>query len=287
MIALHQYNKSNEWDIDMMTIRVIRTGSERYYLRNVEGEEEGVIGFFRGTGAQMLGLAESIELNDVRLKNLFDARHPITGDRLRKYGLTTRTYLDKAQKAKPHRPCILYDAVVNAPKALSVLALTTTIETKQRCLDLHTQAVKQLYTEIEENCWSRTRGVHVRAYPILVEQVHTRNRALEPHLHSHILILNTALLETFEGGALAGKPLLKLPIPLGQKYRSQLRALVESELGLKTYPFSIKNGESFRIEGISQFLEERFSTRGKQVSKSAKERQLGNQLQRKKCVFAP
>jgi conjugative relaxase-like TrwC/TraI family protein len=257
----------------MLTIRVIRKGGEGYYLRNVEGEEDSTIGYFAGSGATILGISGAIAPEDVRLQRLFDARHPVTGQRIRKHGLTPRTYTDpRTRQTKRHNPCILYDAVINAPKAFSVLALTSTPEMKRHCLALHTLAVKMLYDTIEATCWSRTKGQIVKAHPVFVEQIHTRNRSLEPHLHSHLLILNTAPLKIGGAGALVGEKLFKLSLPLGQQYRNHLRSLVESELGRQTYPFSIKNGESFGIEGIPHSLEERFSSRGKQVREYAKTR---------------
>jgi conjugative relaxase-like TrwC/TraI family protein len=255
----------------MLTLRVVRQGRENYYLRQSEGESRGE---FLGAGADILGITGAVADKDSRLLHLFQGKHPLTGIPLRTSGLTPRTYKSGDGNTKTHRPVVLYDGVINAPKAFSILALATTPEKKAWCLELHRKACLKIYAEIEDKSICRRRGKRIQALPVLVAQTHLRSRELEPHLHTHILILNTALLadDPERGGALDAKELFRLALPLGQQYRSRLRELVESELKLSTYPIQIANGESFGIEGISPTTEDFFSTRSNQIKDHLKKR---------------
>lgn len=251
--------------LHMLTIRIIRAGREGYYLT----PESDDLPYLLGSGADLLGLgASSLHWTDDRLKLLLQGIHPTTHHYLRSRSPSIRRGVDqKTGKEKLYKPVVGYDLVANAPKDVSILAL---VMNQPRAVDLHEVAVERTLTELDPYCLAS--GTKSPLFPIVLVQSHIANRSLEPHLHSHCLILNTGLLSPDSGRSLDGRTLFKASLPLGELYRKALRSLIESELGLHTFSIPLrKGGEAFGIRGIPEELRALLSTRSDGIRSYVKE----------------
>ncbi|MFM7530741.1 MAG: MobF family relaxase [Nodosilinea sp.] len=246
----------------MITIRIVRFGRESYYLK-AEAEDMG-LGEYAGSGAARLGLTGEPREEDLRL--LLLGYDPIRRTNLRLREPYERRCIDpETGREKVYRPVLAYDLVANAPKDVSILMALP--ETREIAIKLHSQALKAIQKPLESYCLisNRKQKQHIKAQPIIVIQTHTVNRDLEPHLHSHCLVLATGVLSNNRGAALESRKLLKAALPLGQIYRDKLRFLIEKELNLETFRIRLRKGESFGIKGIPEELRAKFSSRSDEI----------------------
>lgn len=84
---------------------------------------------------------------------------------------------------------VAYDVTVAAPKSITVAAL---VGGDRRVLDAHRRAVDTLLAEIEQRARTSYPKCHVSTQAVIgAEFVHTRSRENnDPHLHSHLVLLN-------------------------------------------------------------------------------------------------
>lgn len=122
---------------------------------------------------------------------------------------------------------------------------------------------------------------HHECKGIFAAFTHTTSRELDPQLHTHLLILNTALREDGQGyGSVDGKRILEARYVAGQIYQNVLRYGLEKDLGVETFdrPFSDEKGMAFGINGVTQEVTEEFSTRSLQIRKNITPQMTGAQV---------
>jgi len=156
-------------------------GAEDYYAGKGEAP-----GRWSGRGAGLLGLGG--ELDAKQLASMFDARHPVTGERLAVRG-------ERATTAG-------IDMTFSAPKSVSVLFAVGDDELAAALVDAHEEAVAAAVEYMEEQACRVRRG-SARHKTIRSEKAasgfvaaayrHRMSRAQDPQLHTHVVAANMAM----------------------------------------------------------------------------------------------
>jgi conjugative relaxase-like TrwC/TraI family protein len=299
----------------MNSIGILHCGREYYYLKLGKDDyytnKEEPQGIFYGEGADHLGLLnEEIEHNDKRLKNLFQGINPIDNSPLRKGAYASKEYeqyiytcpdsgkqkvfrhkeqipkglKDKVEKQiKVSKSVIAFDNVFSAPKDVSVLWSQVDKEQREKIHAIHKEAVNEAISYLESVCYTRrgTNGINsVKVAGIFAVFHHTTSRALDPQLHSHVVMINSGFTKDGKTGALDGKRILNARYTAGMIYQNHLRGAIEKELGIVTYdrPFSSDKGTSFGIEGLSAEAKLHFSKRALAIEKRMMPTMTGNEI---------
>src|SRR5205814_6881225 len=100
--------------------------------------------------------------------------------------------------------------------------------------------------------------------------VHRSSRALDPQLHTHVLVANRAQGVDGRWRSLDGRELYAMQKPAGMLYNAALRAELTARLGVEFAPVD-SNGQA-DIAGVPRALIERFSARRRQVLAAGAER---------------
>lgn len=246
--------------------------SEKYYTQLAQddyythgGEPPGR---WLGSGATTLSLESWISSGDERMTALMQGCHPhYPGQVLRQGATVTRTYAD----GHVAKPTAAYDLTFSAPKSVSVLYALADSKLREHIRSSQQAAVDEVAAHIETHlCRTRTgRGgqQQEKLLPIFAAFDHTTSRALDPQLHTHLLLMNTGLRRNGRGGALDGRLLLQKDtiLALGQCYRDTLKLELERRCHLKTLHREIPGGTSFEIDGVPQALCQQFSKRSAQI----------------------
>lgn len=227
----------------MLTIAPVASGGADYYLAGDNyyflGEKASC---WMGTLAQPMGLQGDVKPQD------FDRA-------LAGYFPGGISLARMSGGKNIHRPG--YDLTLSAPKSVSVLGL---VMGDPRFLQAHQQAVSAAMNEIEHLATTRIMcdGVKqtVMTGKILAAAFHhDTSRELDPHLHTHLILLN---ITEYQGrwrtlsSDKAGKSgfietLFALQVALGKIYRHELRQRIEA-MGFETV-ITGKNG-LWEIEGV-------------------------------------
>jgi conjugative relaxase-like TrwC/TraI family protein len=138
-----------------------------------------IAGAWLGKGVARLGLDPAQPVSEKAFVRLCENRHPLTGAQL-----TVR------RRVKNRR--VFYDFVASAPKSVSIMALTAG---DSRILAAHDEACRIAMQRLEELAGTRIRKGGQRAERNTGEFVaacfrHEESRALDPQLHTHIVIFN-------------------------------------------------------------------------------------------------
>jgi conjugative relaxase-like TrwC/TraI family protein len=169
----------------MLVVRSIGQGAARYYFR---GQAPGR---WLGRGSELLGLEGTVTRGD--LTALLDGRRPGDGHFL--------------PDRRPARRRSGWDLTFAAPKSLSVLTATV-VEGSQSLVDAHQSAIADVFSFIESShlAAARTAAPNGRlpiAGAVAADFQHRTNAAGEPHVHSHVLIVNLGVLPGGEWSALS------------------------------------------------------------------------------------
>lgn len=239
--------------------------AEEYFRKHLMqgdyySENQSIAGHWLGRGAERLGLALTSPVTEEAYLRLCQNLHPLTGDKL-----TARTRKDRR---------IFYDFVVSAPKSVSIMAVTMGDE---RLITAHNAALASVAVELERLAAARVRRHGQRAARttgeiIVAAFLHDGSRALDPQLHTHLLIFN-ATFDPVEKAwrALESEQMFANCGFLTEVYRNDLTRRLHA-LGYRTRPTA--NG--FEIEGVSDELIRRFSKRRRAIEQA--ESRLTNKL---------
>ncbi|MDA8373245.1 MAG: relaxase domain-containing protein [Actinomycetota bacterium] len=217
---------------------------------NQEGPEQASM--WLGIGANKLGLTEQ-EVTGKDLIALLGGRDPSTGEILQKYLRGDR------------RPA--WEFVYSAPKYADLLwALQTNPSNRADILVAHDRAVADAVAFVETHSGAsrvRVAGEDRAEKAGLVAAAfrHTLNRNNEPHIHSHVLVMNLALLEDGHWGAVTSRNLYKIQSTARALYEASLRARL-AELG---YRFEDDERDGPVLMGMPKELTRAFSTRTKEI----------------------
>lgn len=215
--------------------------AEKYY-------DEGVIdqSSWIGEGAALLGLSGKVEAKDFQAIMKGETR---AGDRL-------------VQASGTRQPG--WDLTFSAPKSVSIVWALGDDQTRQTVLECHRQAVTKAVEHVEENVMltRRGKGGSLKEPCKLVGTLfhHGTSRNNDPQVHTHTIIHNVCV--RFDGttGTVMSKPLYEAKMEVGEIYRRELRARLESQ-GFRTYDTRI----AFEIECVDRRLLSEFSTRRKEI----------------------
>ncbi|NWK95943.1 DNA relaxase [Sphingobium lactosutens] len=190
----------------------------------------------------------------------------------------------RADGQNQHHPG--WDFAVNAPKSVSIMAL---VAGDERVIAAHEGAVTGAIAYLEEQAQLRRRNegkiVHETTGRILVARFTEHgSRELDPHLHTHLVVLNMTNRE-------AGDPMASLESRVmygeqrvaGQIYRNALAfGLREAGYEIDTNPRS----GLFEIRGVPDDLIEQFSQRAEAIEEHAREHGLVGQKAQRASFYA-
>lgn len=222
-----------------------------------------VAGEWFGLGAEKLGLKGIVAEKD--FVRLCEGLHPATGRRLTLRRNTDRR--ENGQRVANRR--VFYDFTIGPPKSVSIVALLQ----DARIVQVHEGAVRIAMTELERLAEGRVRkagasGARTTGNLVGACFRHETSRELDPHLHTHCILLNA----TFDPVERCWKAL-----EAGRLFRAQKLAencyFHELARGLRQLGYEIEvNARNFEIKGVSRSLIERFSKRHEQIEAETKRR---------------
>ncbi|NEU83506.1 MobF family relaxase [Nostoc sp. UIC 10630] len=204
-----------------------------------------------GLGAEKLGLSGAID-DEEAFKNVIEGLSPDGSEQL------------NARVLKPKERRAALDCTFSAPKSVSLMAL---VSGDSRLIAAHHQALKELI-ELMERRYAITRvtqnnGRHrVNTGNLVVAQFdHIESRDLDPHLHTHCLVMNTTQANDGQWMSLVNSEIFANKKFLGMAYQSYLAAEVQ-KLG---YEVELRKHGQFEIKGFKEQDLEAFSKRRQQI----------------------
>ncbi len=218
--------------------------SDDYYEKG--GEPPGV---WLGSGSARLGL--SGKLTEGQLLRMMQGYHPKSGDAL-------------ATNAGPdHRPG--WDLTFSAPKSVSATWAAADEQTRQAISEAQRQAVRRAIQYLEQHVVEVRRGAggvdREPARLICAAYEHSTSRALDPQLHTHLLVASHAI-GAWSGDvrSIESKDIFVAQKSAGAVYRAELAQQMR-QLG-----FAVEqDGQSFKVSGVPDDLLKEWSKRRAQV----------------------
>ena len=230
-------------------------------------EGQKVTGEWFGLGAEKLGLAGAVTERD--FLRLCEGLHPKTGARLTQRLNASR---QKDGQSVANRR-VFYDFTISPPKSVSVVALLG----DDRIVAVHEAAVRTAMTELERRAGARVRAggaSHSRTTGNVIGAAfrHDTSRELDPHLHTHCVLLNA----TFDPVEQRWKALQAVELFRAQKL-AEHAYYHELCKGLRRLGYAAEsNRRDFEIRGVPESVIARFSKRRAQIDAEAK-RRLGSE----------
>ncbi|MBD2505507.1 MobF family relaxase [Anabaena azotica] len=219
----------------------------------MEGYDHELNSRWSGNGAEKLGLSGAIEDKEI-FTNIVLGRSPDGSQ-----ALYARALNSSERRAAT-------DFTFSAPKSVSLQAL---VGGDERLIDAHRLAVRKTLFLIEER-YSHTRVTTdagrkvVRTGNLVVAEFdHIESRELDPHLHTHALIMNMTQLEDGKWQSLSNQDIFRNKKFLGMVYQHHLAVEVQ-RLGYKVDP---KKHGQFEIKGFREQDLDEFSKRRQQILK--------------------
>ena len=226
----------------------------RYYL-DADGEPPGR---WHGHGAEVLGL--DVQIVDGDFLAVMAGRDPTTARDL------GRVYGEGSVRG--------FDVTASAPKSVSVLWALGDEHTRAVVVDAHDTAVGAMIDWIESHAHTRYRiggsvaVVDAKGIVAGVFRQHT-SRALDPQLHSHVVVANRVLSDDGRWLALDARTLKLDQRTLSAIYHTALRAELTSRVGVAW--LTPENGIA-EIAGMPAGLLAEYSTRTTQVHERVDEK---------------
>lgn len=220
----------------------------KYFVKNYYHQGKSR---WSGLGAEKLGLSGSID-NEQKFTNVIEGRSPDGREQLNA----------RVLKQKERRAAL--DCTFSAPKSVSLMAL---VGGDSRLIAAHHQALKEVIGLMERR-YAITRVTQgdcrrrVNTGNLVVAQFdHIESRDLDPHLHTHCLVMNTTQTNDGQWMSLVNSEIFANKKFLGMAYQSYLAAEVQ-KLGYEVEPR--KHGQ-FEIKGFKEQDLEAFSKRRQQI----------------------
>ena len=169
-----------------------------------------------------------------------------------------------------------WDLTLNAPKSVSVLWAAADPELRKKIQTAQLRAVKQAIAIIEEYAAFTRRG-KAGCYRegvvglIAAAFEHSTSRAIDPHLHSHVIVANIAPREDGTWGSIDSRTIMFWQKAVGMVYKVSLADSIRG-LGFETE----LDGDAFRVIGISKSICKHFSKRSAQIEDALKDRGIKN-----------
>jgi conjugative relaxase-like TrwC/TraI family protein len=171
-----------------------------------------------------------------------------------------KTQLRQKQNHKEKSERAGIDLTFSAPKSVSIACL---VGGDTRLEEAHRIAVSRTIDLIESRyATTRINGQPVQTDNLIVAKWHhDTSRELDPHLHTHCLVMNCTQGPDGKWRSISNKPFYQNKILLGQIYRNEL-ALECRKLGYEIEPHP---KELFEIKGYTREQIEGFSKRHEQI----------------------
>jgi Ti-type conjugative transfer relaxase TraA len=163
-----------------------------------------------------------------------------------------------------HKPG--YDLTFSAPKSVSIIWAAADESTRERISAAQQRAVESAIAYAERSGAFMHRTGHAGEEKYSAEKIvaasfeHASNRAGEPHLHTHVVVLNIS-----ESGK---------RIEFDTRWAGAIDAYYKSEFAreLQNIGFSIsRDGHAFKIDGVPDALIRELSSRAEQIADRARE----------------
>ena len=178
-----------------------------------------------------------------------------------------------------------WDFAVNAPKSVSIMAL---VAGDERIHAAHEHAVTVALSYLEEHATLRHRSdggiVHETTGRLIFARfTEHASRELDPHLHTHVVVMNMTNRGDLEPMAsLETRAMFAEQMAAGQVYRNELaHALRETGYEIA---FDPRSG-LFEIQGVPRDLIDAMSQRAEQIEAHAREHGLTGQAARRKSFY--
>jgi conjugative relaxase-like TrwC/TraI family protein len=227
--------------------------SDEYYTGKGEQQAEAEAdGEWAGRGAERLALEGPVAKRD--FEAMLNGRDPKTGAPLTQIG-------------KSHAPG--WDMTFSAPKSVSVMWALAPEADRKQIEAAHRSAVQAATTHLEDNhaFTRRGKGGAIRelvAGLTIARFHHHTSRDLDPQLHTHAFIFNSAPRRDGTWGSLASRDLYKAQKEAGAVYRAHLAH--ELERGGHVVE---RYATSFRLKAIPRDIERAFSKRRQAIEQAA------------------
>jgi conjugative relaxase-like TrwC/TraI family protein len=233
----------------------------RYYVEHLpsyylaEGEPPGR---WHGRGAEFLGLAG--EVREADFLAVMAGSDPRSGE------LLGRRYGEESVRG--------FDVTASAPKSVSVLFAVGDEETRQTVLQAHDQAVATMVGWVERHAHTRFRiaghvaVVDAEGIVAAAFRQHT-SRALDPQLHTHMVIANRVRSPDGRWLALDAQTLKVDQRTLSALYHATLRSGLTARLGVRWH--EPVNGIA-EIVDVPELVLARFSSRTEDVQRRLTEK---------------
>jgi|TARA_R110002020_G_scaffold83397_1_gene207001 conjugative relaxase-like TrwC/TraI family protein len=224
---------------------------DEYYTGKGEAEAEAD-GEWDGRGAERLALEGPVSKAD--FEAALNGIDPKTGERLTQIG-------------KSHAPG--WDMTFSAPKSVSVMWALSPPADRKTIEAAHRQAVHAATTHLEDHhaFTRRGKGGAIRepvAGLTIARFHHHTSRDLDPQLHTHAFIFNTAPRRDGTWGSLVSRDLYKAQKEAGAVYREHLANRLERDgHAVERY------GTGFRLKAIPRDIERAFSKRRQAIEQAA------------------
>lgn len=270
----------------IVTMHKVTPGRYTYYTQAVAkddyySEKGEASGRWYGKGAQALGIeGRAIGYQDEAYQRVSHGFHPTNDEQLRRVDLKTRTYraTEKHEERTVH-PVLAYDLTVSVPKSLSIYYATCKPD-ERREIEESLRAANQKVMDYtaEHLCQTRSgRGGKTteKVTPVFATFTHTTSRALDPQLHTHIVLVNSGQKQDGTWGAIDGNQFFQkgktkeLQQTLASIHANELRHQLEERLKLQTV--SAERGQTFHIGGVPIELQIEMSKRARLIEQTIKE----------------
>lgn len=203
-------------------------------------------GVWFGLGAESLGLGDSVE--DEQFQSLLLGLHPQSQEPL-------------VQNAGRKDRQGAWDLTFSAPKSVSVLWSLLPKDERDFIEKAHTEAVKKILKTVEEVAGVTRRGKGGKeeepAQLVFALFNDYTSRALEPQIHTHVLLFNVGVRQDGTTGTIVSQHFFDLKMALGSLYRVNLAENLSQHPCLQLERDTI----GFRVKGVPEELCDVQSTR--------------------------
>ncbi len=250
----------------MLKLHTVRVGGHGYYVDDLpyaREEGNGLVaespGRWMGEGASALGLAQRIEPQ--AFADVLSGRDPLSG---------------RALPVKRDRVTVAgYDLVFCAPKSVSVLHALGSAELASAVGEGHDAAVRATSDYLARAALGVRRSSHGHRWTLATTGmvggafVHRTSRALDPHLHTHVVAANVAQGVDGRWSAVDGRGLFVHTVDAGRVYHAQLRHELTARLGVA---WDVRPSGLGDVVGVDPGLRGLFSQRSADIKAYLAER---------------
>ncbi len=234
----------------MLVVAAVRDRAGRYYLPDRPGPAAVNRGRWAGAGAAAIGRTGVI--GDEELAHVLSGRHPVSGRRL------------------AVRPGTVagYDLTFAASKSVSVLLGLGGPDVAAAAEAAHDAAVDRALGYVDRRAMAARRGNGADRVVVPTDGVigaaftHRVSRALDPHLHTHVVVANVARGPDGRWTAIDGRGLFAHAAAAGQLYDAELRWRLSAALGVS---WGVGAAGRYEVDGIGSDVIGAFSGRRAEI----------------------